>query len=144
MCRLLCLCSVQVWSAGSRFRCEGRDHIYGWINRAKTLGNWGFVHDYRAKYNGEPNVFSALAYTSVYILAEAISSAGSTDSHAIRDALAITRDFDTVLGRLSFDDVGGAEYDPVMLIVWDGKFEVFKLADFMRPLSTSRSSQVIS
>ena len=50
------------------------------------------------KYNGEPNVFSALAYTSVHILMNAILGAESTDSHAIREALASTKDFDTVLG----------------------------------------------
>ncbi|MDE0044066.1 MAG: hypothetical protein OXT74_18630 [Candidatus Poribacteria bacterium] len=46
--------------------------------------------------------------------------------NAIREALAGTRDFDTVLGRFSFDDAGDAVYNPVMLIVRDGKFEVFE------------------
>ena len=78
------------------------------------------------KYNGEPNVFSALAYTSVHILMNAILGAKSTDSHAIRAALAGTKDFDTVLGRFSFDDAGDAVYNPIMLIVRNGEFEVFE------------------
>ena len=56
----------------------------------------------------------------------AILNSQSTDSHAIRDALAGTKDFDTVLGTFSFDDVGDAAYDPVMLIVRNGEFEVFE------------------
>ena len=33
---------------------------------------------------------------------------------------------DTILGAFSFDANGNAVYDPVVLIVKDGKFEVFE------------------
>ena len=55
----------------------------------------------------------------------AISEAGSTDSDAIREALAATSDFETVLGGFSYDAVGDAEYDPVILIVRDGDLQPF-------------------
>lgn len=74
----------------------------------------------------EPNLFSALAYTSVYLLSNAILNVGSIESIAIRDALADTTDFDTILGRFSFDAVGDPVYDPIMLIVRDSEFEVFE------------------
>ena len=57
---------------------------------------------------------------------DAIFKAESTDSHAIREALASTRDFDTVLGKFSFDGAGDAVYNPIMLIVQDGEFKVFE------------------
>lgn len=115
---------TEVQAAGAA--AEGAITFSAWTSAASTPGNRAFVRDYRAKYNGEPNVFSALAYTSVHLLANAISKAESTDSGAIRDALAGTRDFDTVLGEFSFDDAGDAAYNPIMLIVRDGEFEVFE------------------
>ena len=62
----------------------------------------------------------------MYVLANAISNADSTDSQDIRDALALTKDLDTVLGKFSFDDVGDAVYNPAVLIVKDGQFADFK------------------
>ena len=115
---------TEVQAAGGA--AEGAITFTAWTDTANTPGNRAFVRDYRAKYNAEPNVFSALAYTSVHLLANAISNAGSTDSHAIRDALTSTKDFDTALGRFSFDDVGDAVYNPIMLIVRNGQFEVFE------------------
>ena len=59
------------------------------------------------------------------LLVNAISEAGSTDSGAIREALAGTSDFETVLGSFSFDAVGDAVYDPIVLIARDRAFEAF-------------------
>ena len=70
-------------------------------------------------------MYTALAYTSVQLLVNAISEAGLTDSDAIREALAATSDFETVLGGFSYDAVGDAEYDPVILIVRDGDLQPF-------------------
>ncbi len=115
---------TEVKAAGAA--AEGTITFTAWTNTTNTPGNRAFVRDYRAKYDGDPNVFSALAYTSVYVIMNAILNSQSTDSHAIRDALAGTKDFDTVLGTFSFDDVGDAVYNPVMLIVRDREFEVFE------------------
>ena len=42
------------------------------------------------------------------------------------DALANITDFDTILGKFSFNAVGDAVYDPVVLIVKNGEFQVFE------------------
>ena len=55
--------------------------------------------------------------------------AQSTDSTAIRNALAQTMDFPTILGRLgdfSFDPNGDALYDQILMIVKDGKLQFFE------------------
>ena len=96
-----------------------------WMSTADTPGNQAFVRNFTAKYDLEPSLFSALAYTSVQLLVNAISTAESTDSDAIRAALAATSDFDTVLGGFSFDAVGDAVYDPIILVVRDGAFQPF-------------------
>ena len=104
---------------------EGAISFTVWTSTADTPGNQEFVRNYMAAYGAEPSIFSVLAYTSVQLLVNAISTAESTDSAAIRRALAATSDFDTVLGSFSFDAVGDAVYDPIILIARDGAFQPF-------------------
>ena len=118
------LSSAEVHEAGDA--AEGTITFTAWTGKAHTPGNQAFVRNYRAEYDGEPSLFTAVAYTSVYLLSHAISTAESTDSHAIRDALANTRDYDSILGAFSFDEVGDAVYEPIMLIVRNGAFELFE------------------
>ena len=118
---LLSLGEVQEAGAAA----EGSITFTAWTSTAETPGNQAFVRNYIAKYNAEPSVFSALAYTSVQLLVNAISQAGSTDSGAIREALAGTSDFETVLGGFSFDAVGDAVYDPIILVAREGAFHPF-------------------
>ena len=113
-----------VQSAGDA--AEGAITFTGWVSTADTPGNQAFVQNYSAKYGMEPSIWAAQSYAAVYILAKAISDAQSTDSAAIRDALANITDFDTVLGKFSFNAVGDAGYDPIVLIVKNGKFEIFE------------------
>ncbi len=105
---------------------EGVITFANWTINAPTPGNQRFVSNYIEKNGVEPNTFAAQSYAAVYILAHAIANAGSTDSTAIRDALAQTTELDTVLGKFSFNEVGDAVYDPIVLIVKGGKFEVFE------------------
>jgi len=118
------LSSTEVRKAGDA--AEGVISFASWSIKTDTPNNKAFVRNFRAKYESEPNRASALAYTSVYLLTNAISNAGSIESDALRDALADTKDFDTVLGSFSFDTVGDAVYDPVILIVRDGVLETFE------------------
>ena len=118
------LSSTEIQEAGDA--AEGTITFTSWSIIAETLRNKAFVRNFRAKYESDPNLFSALAYTSVYLLTNAISNAGSIESDAIRDALAETEGFDTVLGSFSFDAVGDPLYDPVMLIVQNGVLEPFE------------------
>ena len=105
---------------------EGVIIFTSWISTADTPGNQAFIQSYRTKYGVEPSIWAAQSYASVYILAKAIANAQSTDSIAIRDALAKTMDMDTILGQFSFDAVGDAIYAPQTLIVKDGTFAVFE------------------
>lgn len=105
---------------------EGAITFTSWTSTAGTPGNQDFVQNYRAKQNSEPSPWAAQSYAALYILAEAIANVQSTDSTAIRDALANTKNFDTVLGKFSFNAVGDAVYDLMVPIVQDGNFEVFE------------------
>ena len=105
---------------------EGTITFTSWDSTANTLGNQAFVQNYGTKYGIEPTIWAAQFYTAVHILAKGIADAQSTNSEAIAAALAEIRDFDTILGKFSFNDVGDAVYDPIVLIVKDGEFEVFE------------------
>ena len=114
----------EVRAAGAA--AEGTVTFSGWFSTAATPGNLAFVQNYRTAFDVEASTWAAHAYASVYILAEAIANAGSTDSKAIRDAMADIRDLDTVLGTFSFNAVGDAIYEPLTLVVEDGQFRVFE------------------
>ncbi len=81
-----------------------------------------FIAAYKAKYNSDPDQFAAQAYTGVYILAQAMKIAGSSERQAIRDALPKVKDFDTVLGTFNFTDKRDASHDAVIQVVQSGKF----------------------
>ena len=118
------LTDVEVAAAGAA--AEGAITFIGWQPTDDTPGNHAFVQNYSATFGAEPNSFAAASYASVYILAEALKNAQSIDSTAIRDALANIRDFDTILGKFSFNADGDAVYPPEVLIVKDGVLQPFE------------------
>jgi branched-chain amino acid transport system substrate-binding protein len=63
---------------------------------------------YREKYGDELPVHAVYGYESIYVLADALERAASTDRDAIRDALAATSLADHVLphGPIEFDEKG--------------------------------------
>ena len=116
---------TEVQAAGDA--AEGVITISGWSAGSDAPGSQVFVQNYQAKYGSEPLPWAAQAYATLHILANAIIKAESTDAAAIRDALAQTKDLDTILGKFSFDPNGEAMYDRirerVVHIVKDGKLQ---------------------
>lgn len=117
------LTNVEVEAAGAA--AEGAITFLNWSSLSDAHGNQAFVQNYIAKYSSEPDPWAAQSYATLYILANAITKAGSSDSTAIRDALAQTMDLSTILGNFSFDPNGEAMYNPIILIVKDGKLQAF-------------------
>ena len=105
---------------------EGAVTFTNWSATADTPGNQAFVQNYLAKYGIEADPWAAQSYATLYILAEAIANAQSTEATAVRDALANTMDFPTVMGNFSFDEVGDAVYDPIVLTVENGELVAFE------------------
>jgi branched-chain amino acid transport system substrate-binding protein len=79
---------------------------------------------FQAAYGEEMRTSAVLAYQAMYIIANAVESAGSADPAAIRDALAETNYADHILpysGPITFDDTGETEVaSPVVMQVQDG------------------------
>jgi branched-chain amino acid transport system substrate-binding protein len=97
-----------------------------WFISAENTANQNFVKAYNAKYNANPDQFAAQAYAGVYILATALKNAGKADSASIRDAMAKLKDVDTVLGKFSFNESRNPVHTPIVQIVKNGKFELYK------------------
>jgi branched-chain amino acid transport system substrate-binding protein len=86
-----------------------------------------FVAAFKAKYNKEPDQFSAQAYDAMYIMASAIEKAGTTtDRKKLRDSLATVKDFQGVTGKFAFDAKRNPAMDVTILVVKDGKFTELK------------------
>ncbi len=105
---------------------EGAITGAAWLISNDTPGNKAFVEAYHKKYGADPDQFAAQAYTGVYILANAIKTAGSSNPTAIRDAMAKIKDLDTVLGKFSFDANREPVHSPVVQVIKNGKFELYK------------------
>jgi branched-chain amino acid transport system substrate-binding protein len=82
-----------------------------------------FVEAYKKEYQAAPDAMAALGYDSAMILADAIRRAGSAEPAKIRDALATTKDFDAVTGRITIDPQRDASKAAVILRVDGGKFK---------------------
>ena len=83
-----------------------------------------FVQDYRAKFGSVPDALAALWYDGAHLMAQALQRAGSTDPAKIRDALAETRDFEGVTGRISIDENRNAAKSGVILKIDNGALQM--------------------
>ncbi len=81
-----------------------------------------FVRKYAVRYNGEhPDGTAPLAYDATMVVADAITRAGTTDGSKVRDALAMTKNFPGITGRISIDPSRNASKSAVMITVKNGK-----------------------
>ena len=118
------LTAGDVEAAGSA--AEGAMTFTEWASASDKPRNQAFVQNYTAKHGVKPSNYAARAYGALYVLAEAIANAGSAEPTAIRNALANIKDLDTIFGSFSFNEVGDAVYDPIVLIVENGEFKIFE------------------
>src|SRR6185503_9162500 len=80
-----------------------------------------FVGDFKKKYGVEPTGLGALGYDAATVLFAAMERAKSTDSASVRDALAQTKDFEGVTGKITIDAHRDAQKSAVVLKIEGGK-----------------------
>src|SRR5437867_435508 len=85
-----------------------------------------FVKRYKEKYNQTPDAMAALGYDTAGILADALNRAGDTNGPKLRDAIASTRDYDGVTGKITIDPARNARKDAVVLKIEGGQFKFFR------------------
>jgi branched-chain amino acid transport system substrate-binding protein len=83
-----------------------------------------FVEAYKKRYGGKvPDAMAALGYDSAMFLADAIKRAGTTEGPKLRDAMAATKEFDAVTGKMAMNAQRDAVKAAVIMQVKDGKFK---------------------
>ncbi|XXF77372.1 ABC transporter substrate-binding protein [Myxococcaceae bacterium GXIMD 01537] len=80
-----------------------------------------FIADYKAKYGGVPDALAALGYDAARVAIDALKRAPELNSAAIRDAIAQTKDFPGVAGKITLDEKRNAVKPAVILKVGEGK-----------------------
>jgi len=87
-----------------------------------------FVKKYKEKFNMEPDMFAALGYDQMYVLAKAMEAAaakGAITRENIRAALAATN-YKGITGTVTFDDKGDWVRPYLYITVRDGKFVLYQ------------------
>jgi len=84
-----------------------------------------FMRAFKAKYNAEPDVYSAYAYDAMRIIIDAIGNGGYT-SEGIKRALYAINNFKGVTGFTSFDQFGEVDKQFYIYVVWQGTFVRYK------------------
>jgi branched-chain amino acid transport system substrate-binding protein len=92
-----------------------------------------FVADFRKRFNETPDALAALGYDAARILADAMTRAGSTSGDKVRDALAATKDFQGVTGKITINSERNAVKPAVVLKIENGKFVY---VDTIKPTGT--------
>ena len=118
------LTDVDVEAAGEA--AEGAITFVGWGKAVDTQINQEFIKKYSNAYRMSPNNYAARSYAALHVLAEGVKNAKSHTTQDIKEALANISDFETVLGKFSFDEFGDAVYEPKILIVKNGTLELFE------------------
>jgi branched-chain amino acid transport system substrate-binding protein len=82
----------------------------------------GFVRRFTKRWGTAPDTGTSLGYDAVMVVADALRRAGSTEGKKLRDALATTKDFAGVTGKITIDAQRNASKSAVIFTVRDGKF----------------------
>lgn len=82
-----------------------------------------FVQKYQQAFGSVPDSLAALGYDAARVAIEAMRRAPDLSGPALRDAIAMTKDFQGVTGRISLDERRNAVKPAVVLQVAEGKFK---------------------
>jgi branched-chain amino acid transport system substrate-binding protein len=118
---------------------NGASGMTAWLPSATLKDRWfgnaeEFARAWKVKFGYEPDYHAASGVATVEALVNAIESAGSTDPQKVRDALAKVG-FDSLYGRITFDDKGQISLPQIMVQIQDGKVvPIYAGKDFINKL----------
>ena len=89
-----------------------------------------YLKEYRERVKIEPDMVGASAYDAFMIIIQAMEAAGTTESGAVRDAIASMKGYDGLTGVMDgFDEIGEVVKPVQVQIVKDGVFRHFGVVD---------------
>jgi eukaryotic-like serine/threonine-protein kinase len=115
------------WDSAKLFETGG-----GWMRGAYITNHYsmqdaelqGFVRQYQEAFGALPDARAALGYDAARLALDAINRATTLSGSDLRRALAQTRDFEGVTGRISIDVHRNGVKRAVVQRVADGRFEL--------------------
>jgi len=81
-----------------------------------------FVSEYKARFNQTPDGLAALGFDAANVLFEAIRRSNTTDGPKLRDAIAATKDYPGVTGKITINKDRNTDKPAVVIEIKDGKF----------------------
>ena len=85
-----------------------------------------FIEKFREKYSEVPDAMAVLGYDATQVLVDAMKRAGTTEGKKLRDAIAATKDFPGVSGKITIDEKRNARKTIVVLKIDGGKVQFFQ------------------
>ena len=82
-----------------------------------------FIADYKTKFGSVPDGLAAMGYDAAMVLVDAMKRAKSVDGGALQKALAATKAYPAVTGRITIDAQRNAVKSAVVLKVDNGNFK---------------------
>jgi branched-chain amino acid transport system substrate-binding protein len=105
---------------------EGLISGSGWLDKLQTPDNAGFVSRYTSRFGKAPTSTSAQSFAAICILANALKSVKSVSASSLREKLAQTTAFQTILGNITYTASSREPgYTPVIKVLHNGVFELF-------------------
>lgn len=95
-----------------------------WSKDLDTEKSREFIARYKKSH--EATEFAAISFDAAMLLFDAMKRAESLDPQSIRDALAATREFDGVTGRITFDTNGDPLKQAVVMKITNGRPALLK------------------
>lgn len=92
-----------------------------------------FVARYKTEFGTVPDSLAALGYDTLYLLADALRRAESTDSDDLRRAISETKDFSGVTGRISRFSLARNPIKPVIILKLNTKTSRFVYQTTIEP-----------
>lgn len=90
---------------------------YTTVNASDKLKQ--FIKDYKAEYNEDPSMFSALAYDATMVMIQAYEETGSKDPATVKEAMDKIN-FEGVTGKFTFDDTHTPKKEALVVKMVDG------------------------
>ena len=103
------------------------DHFHATPSTGMSEDTLQFIADFVAMYCVSPISSSAFGYDAVYLVAQAIERAGSLDGAAIKDALAVTKNYSGATSIVSLTDKRHAIKSVFVKTIEGGKVVFYKM-----------------
>ncbi len=105
---------------------EGQMASMPGLPKEKMPGGQEFMNKFKSKFNADVELFAPMGYDAVFVFADAMKRAGSTDPAKFLPEVGKTR-LQGIIGPIEFDEKGDLRNGPITVyVVKDGKWEALE------------------